>query len=480
LPIRWRLTLFNALAIGVILLLLGAGLFFLLRSALLSGVENDAENRATAAARTVQQHGELEDAEQFALQGVFVIVRDKQGRILEKTADLSSNGSDSTDPVWRQALSSSEAQGGTARLSQGAPDYVYAVPVNPGGSRARVVEAGRSYGEADETIETFGTLLAIGLGVALLLSVAGAYLLARTALRPVDAVVSSAQEIGETDLSARLPVHHRRDEIGRLASTFNELLSRIETAFARREEALVRQRRFAADASHELRTPLTSIRGYARMLEDWGLDNPKASRRAVAAISKESERLKELAESLLALTRGDEGAQLVLARDDLTEVAREAVESVRGAVPEGITVEYEPPDHPIQAAFDREKIRQVITILLDNAVKYTPSDSPSDRSGGRVSVEVDEHDGEVRISVADTGIGIAEDQLPLIFERFHRVDEARSAGGAGLGLSIAKQIADAHGGSVRAESTPGAGSTFILCLPGGNPESADDPPPNDT
>lgn len=472
-PIRWRLTLFNALAIGVILILLGAGLFFLLRSALLSGVESDAENRAMAAARTVQQDGELEDAEQFALQGVFIVVRDEQGRILEQTADLSSGRG--SDQVWRQALASGEAQGGTAQLSDEAPDYVYAVPVNPESSRARVVEAGRSYAAAQETTETFGTLLAVGLGVALLLSVAGAYLLARTALRPVDAVVRSAQEIGESDLSARLPVHHRRDEIGRLASTFNELLARIETAFARREEALVRQRRFAADASHELRTPLTSISGYARMLEDWGLDNPKASRRAVAAISKESERLKELAESLLALTRGDEGAQLSLDRHDLAEVAREAVETVRGAAPEGITVEYEPPGYPVEATFDREKIRQVITILLDNAVKYTPAD----RHGDRITVVVGERDGESGISVGDTGIGIAEDQLPLIFERFHRVDEARSAGGAGLGLSIASQVAEAHGGSVSAESTLGEGSTFTLRLPGGKLETVDEPPGND-
>lgn len=474
-PIRWRLTLFNALAIGVILIILGAGLFFLLRSALLSGVENDAETRAVAAARTVQEDGELEDAEQFALQGVFVIVRDEQGRVLEKTTDLSSGGSGGTDSVWREALSSGEAQGGTAQLSEEAPDYVYAVPVNPENSRARVVEAGRSYGEAEETIETFGTLLAVGLGVALLLSVAGAYLLARTALRPVDAVVSSAQEIGESDLSARLPVHHRRDEIGRLASTFNELLARMETAFARREEALDRQRRFAADASHELRTPLTSISGYARMLEDWGLDNPKASRRAVAAISKESGRLTELAESLLALTRGDEGAQLVRARHDLAEVAREAVETARAGAPSGIAVDYESPSAPVEATFDWEKIRQTITILLDNAVKYTPTDDHE----GRVTVTVGERDGDPEVSVTDTGIGIAQDQLPLIFERFHRVDESRSAGGAGLGLSIAKQVAEAHGGSVSAESTVGEGSTFTLRLPGGKLETLDEPRGND-
>lgn len=464
-PIRWRLTLFNALAIGAILILLGAGLFFVLRSALLSGVESEAENRASAAAHTVERDGELESAEQFALQGVFIIVRDGQGRVLEQTADLGSRGG--SDPVWRQALASGEARGGTAQLSDDAPDYVYAVPVNPEDGDARVVEAGRSYGAAQETTETFGALLAASLGVALVLSVAGAYLLARTALRPVDAVVSSAKEISETDLSARLPVHHRRDEIGRLASTINELLSRIETAFSRREEALVRQRRFAADASHELRTPLTSISGYARMLEDWGLENPKASRRAVAAIRKESDRLRELAESLLALTRGDEGAPLMLARHDLAAVVREAVESARGAASQGLTVEFEPPDTPIEATFDEEKVRQAVTILLDNAIKYTPADPP----GGRVTVTIGERGGEAELAVADTGIGISAEQLPLVFERFHRADEARATGGAGLGLSIASQVAEAHGGTIHAESRLGEGSTFTLRLPRAPEES---------
>lgn len=459
-PIRWRLTLFNALAIGAILLLLGAGLFFVLRSALLSSVENDAESRAVAAARTIEREGELEDAEQFALQGVFVIVRDADGRVIEQTANLSSGGD--SDPVWRQALAAGEARGGTAQLSDEAPDYVYAVPVSPEDGDARVVEAGRSYEAAHETIETFGTLLAIGLGAALLLSVAGAYLLARAALRPVDAVVSSAREISESDLSARLPVHHRRDEIGRLASTFNELLSRMEAAFARREEALARQRRFASDASHELRTPLTSIAGYARMLEDWGLDNPRASRRAVAAIRLESERLRELAESLLALTRGDEGAALSLARHNLAAAAREAVEAARVSAPEGIEIQYDPPAEPVEALFDEQKVQQAATILLDNAVKYTPADQPG---GAKVGVTVSERDGGAELSVTDSGIGIPADQLPLIFERFHRVDESRSAGGAGLGLSIASQIAGAHGGTIEADSRVGKGSTFTLRLP---------------
>jgi two-component system OmpR family sensor kinase len=259
----------------------------------------------------------------------------------------------------------------------------------------------------------------------------------------------------EGDLSRRLPVTYPKDEIGRLTTTINELLARLEAAFARREEALSRQRRFAADASHELRTPLTSIAGYARMLEEWGLRDPRTAREGVAAIRRESERMQGLVEALLALTRGDEGAPLEIETHDLAVVAEEAARTVAG---EKTAVEYLPVKRPVEAPFDRSRIRQVASILLDNAVKYTPE-------GGKVTVTVREENGWAALEVSDTGVGIPEAQLPLVFERFHRADPSRTAGGFGLGLSIARQIAEAHGGRIEVESVPDKGSTFTLLLP---------------
>ena len=195
-PIRWRLTIFNALAIGAILLLLGGAIFFLVRGALLSGVEDTVKNRAISAARTIQSGEPLsqEDVERLTLDGVFVIVRNGQGKIVYDTLNLKRQD-DAQDSVWRRALRTGEPANGTAELSEEAPDYVYAVPVSPPNSPARVVEAGKSYESAQETLETVGTALAAGVGVALLVAIAGAYFLARTALRPVDAVVSAAREI---------------------------------------------------------------------------------------------------------------------------------------------------------------------------------------------------------------------------------------------------------------------------------------------
>ncbi|MGB3680938.1 MAG: HAMP domain-containing sensor histidine kinase [Rubrobacteraceae bacterium] len=473
-PIRWRLTLFNALAIGAILLLLGIGLFFLLRESLLSGVEGTVESRAKVAARELEVNGgpggapevKLEDdaAEQLSLDGVFVVVRDQDGRILYESVNLPADG-EREDGVWREVARSGESASGIAELSRSAPDYVYATPVGREGGPPLVLEAGRSYASLDETLGTIGAALAVGIGVAFLLSLVGAYFLARTALRPVDAVVSAAREMGENDLSRRLPVTNPGDEIGRLATTINSLLNRLETAFGRlgaslkrQEEALARQRRFAADASHELRTPLTSISGYAKMLDAWALEDPEAARKSVKTIRQESDRLRSLAESLLTLARGDEGPSLHVENHDLRDLGAEAVEASRAAAEGKVAIAYAPPAHAIKATFDQEQLRQALSILLDNAVKYTPK-------GGNVTVRAGEAAGRAFLEVSDTGAGIPGDKLPLVFERFYRLDSSRTEAGAGLGLSIARQIAEAHGGTLEVESTVDRGSTFTLLLP---------------
>jgi len=470
LPIRWRLTLFIALVIGAILLLLGFGLFFLNRSALLSGVEDTVRSRATAAARTIEAGEDLdvEDIEQLTLDGAFVIVRDGDGDILTQTINLLPDR-EASDTVWQRALDSGEAASGTAELSRESPDYVYAVPVNPTNSPARVVEAGKSYESTGETIEVFGTVLAAGIGVAFLLSIGGAYFLARAALRPVDAVVSAAREMTGGDLAKRLPVANPKDEIGRLAATINGLLSRVEAAFGRREEALSRQRRFAADASHELRTPLTAISGHAWVLDEWAIEeDPKTAKQSASAIRREARRMRDLVESLLALSRGDEAAPMEVGRHDLAFVAEEAVQTAQASAKGKVSIEYVRPARELGATFDRDRVLQVASILLDNAVKYTPE-------GGSVTVRVVGADGWAALEVSDTGIGIPEDEMPLIFERFHRADTARTEGGAGLGLSIARQVAESHGGRIEARSKPGEGSMFTLLLPRKGPRILENP-----
>lgn len=206
------------------------------------------------------------------------------------------------------------------------------------------------------------------------------------------------------------------------------------------------------------------------MLKGWAFDDPETARESVAAIDRESARMQALVESLLALTRGDEGAPLDVGRHDLAQVAEEAVEAARTAAKGKVSVEYAGGGRRVEATFDRDRVRQVASILLDNAVKYTPE-------GGNVAVRVEEEEGRVVLEVSDTGIGMAEDQVPLVFERFHRADPSRKEGGAGLGLSIARQIAESHGGEIRVSSRVGEGSTFKILLPRNEMQVPDGPSP---
>jgi len=463
LPIRWRLTLFIALVIGVILLVLAFALYFLSRDALLDNIKETVQSRAVAVAQLIKNgevsalsSDEVEDADPQLLEdGVALIVRDESGDALLKY-NLPDRGKAHDGPVWRKAVRSEDPAFGFVRLAADNPYYVYAVPVDPPNGPALVVETGKTYEWGEDALEVFLAVMVVGFGVAFLLSIGGAYLLAGAALKPVNAVTRAAREMGEGDLSKRLPVANPKDELGRLVITINALLSRLEAAFVRREEALERQRRFAADASHELRTPLTAINGHAGMLDEWALEeDPRRAKRSVGVIRREAGRMLSLVESLLALTRGDEGAGLKVGRHDLANVAEEAAQATRDANNGKVSIECVDPKGEVEATFDRDRALQAASILLDNAVRYTPE-------GGNVTVSVREEGDRVALEVSDTGVGIPEDQLPLIFERFYRADPSRSEGGAGLGLSIARQIAESHGGQIQAKSTPGIGSTFTL------------------
>jgi two-component system, OmpR family, sensor kinase len=475
--------------IGVILLILAGSFVSLWYEQRVDQVDNTNRIQAEEAAKAIEDGEDLLGVDKNELTRatadgtVVIVIRDAQGKVLGQRPKPSEKIDFSTkevrDPVWKEAFKEGEPERGTVERSAGGADYrVYVLPVLPRvgtgrgelssatlTSTARVVEAGKPYPSFWGILEEFAPVLAtVGL-LGLVLLAGGAYILTQAALSPVEAVVKAAGEMSEGDLSRRLPVANPKDEIGRLTTTINALLARLEVAFTRLEETLSRQRRFAADASHELRTPLTAISGHARMLAQWALDGDiETAHRSVDTIRREAGKMRGLVESLLTLTRGDEGAPMEVARYDLGAVGKEATETARAAADGKVSVDFVPIEHEITATFDRERVLQVASILLDNAVKYTPE-------GGSVTVSVGEEDGSVALTVSDTGIGISEDQLPLIFERFYRADPSRSEDGAGLGLSIARQIAESHGGQIRAQSTPGTGSTFTLLLPRGGPGS---------
>ena len=454
--IRWRLTLFNALVILAIGALLLGLMFIVTIRAVTANVRETVQARSVEAVRMLES-GTLPTPEQRAQLGAddtYVVIRDINGQIISEAgspvAGMGSFDTAERDAIWRDVLAGNQAVTIDEHELR-----VHAVPVTAAQSPARVIEVWKSYDTTAESLIPFVSITTIVIPLSLLLAVTGAYILARSALAPVDAIVRSARNISEVDLSQRLPVSRPNDELGRLASTFNDLLADLEVAFREREESLERQRQFTADASHELRTPLTSIRGYARMLREWALNDPETARESVDAIERESQRMHELVERLLLMAREDEDLLLDSAPTDMRDIASAAVAARRVAAT-GITIDYQADAEPVIADIDAARIRQVLDILLDNAVKFTPE-------GGTVRVGVRFEDG-VELFVSDDGPGIPHEHLPHIFERFYKADNARSDGSAGLGLAIARQIVERHGGTIGVSSDAN-GSTFVVRLP---------------
>ena len=295
--------------------------------------------------------------------------------------------------------------------------------------------------------------LMIGLPVALSLAGMGGYFLAKHALGPIERMARRANEINADRLNARLDVENPNDELGHLASAFNETLTRLERAF----EQL---RRFTADASHELRTPLTAIHSVGEVGLR-GEPNAKRYREVIESMLEETGRLTRLVESLLTISRADSGQiQLVRAPIVVLPFVREVgafVEVLADEKNQRLSIDG---DENSKVQVDRAILRQILINLLDNAIKYTPI-------GGQIHVRVSTADRMISVEVEDNGPGIAATHRDRVFERFYRVDEGRSRenGGAGLGLAIAKWGAEAHGGRLELICPSHPGCRFRLMLP---------------
>lgn len=294
-----------------------------------------------------------------------------------------------------------------------------------------------------------------GVPLVLLLASAGGYFLARKSLSQIASMNEQTQRITAERLSLRLDVTNPRDELGRLATTINELLTRLETSFKE-------QQRFIADASHELRTPLAVLRGETEVAlgKKRTVDEYQDS---LSLIKDEAERLSRIVEDLFILARQPVDGPRTLAQEEisLNEVVKECVRAARVlAVRKGVRLKTEYDSAAIVLSGDDELIKRMMLNLLDNAVKYTPQ-------GGEISVALARQNGSALIVVRDTGIGIPQGDQLHIFDRFYRVDKARSRalGGAGLGLSIVSWIVAAHGGKIDVDSTAGRGSKFTVELP---------------
>lgn len=454
--VRLRLTLWYVLLLAVILAAFSAGIYLILRHNLYDNLDDSIRNRANTFLDVVSYPdgrptlvGHVSSDDPNAGDS-FVRVFDPSGRV---TFDTSAAAGDVAidSPAAERALRG-ETFVRTVTVGD-EPMRVVTLPIRRGDSISGALEVAQSQGDLTDTLNALLLILAVAYPVTLVVASIGGVFLAGKALSPIDSLTRLARRISAEDLSQRLNLRLPDDEVGRLARTFDEMIARLDSAFWR-------QRQFTADASHELRTPLTAIKGQVEVALG-KRRNPADYREVLQTVNEEVDRLIRMVGSLLTLAKADAG-QIPIASEqvNLGDLATAAVEQLRPiAERRPLELNVEPGSSVILMA-DEDLLLQLLLNLLDNAIKYTPS-------GGAVSVGWTSDGGHVELRVRDTGIGITPEHLPHIFDRFYRVDRARSreAGGAGLGLSICRWIAEAHGGSISIESVSGGGSTFTVRLP---------------
>ena len=322
------------------------------------------------------------------------------------------------------------------------------------------VAIAQSLNDVDRTLSRLQWLFfVIGFVIVGLIALASRTVI-KVGLKPLSDVEDTAARIAAGDLSARLPEAKPGTEVGRLTTSLNTMLARIEESFAIRKTSEDKLRRFVADASHELRTPLTAIRGFAELHRQGAVSGEEDTKQLLARIEGESIRMGSLVEDLLLLARLDQAREMEHLPVDIAKVTRDAVASAEVAGPE----------HPISligdvdelyTLGDQHRIHQVVANLLANARTHTPVGTP-------ITVSIAQSSDGVRIAVADAGPGLSEEDQGRIFERFYRADSSRvrnDGEGSGLGLSIVDAVMKAHGGSVSVDSELGKGSTFTLFFP---------------
>jgi heavy metal sensor kinase len=457
LSIRWRLALWHTLALAVVLTGFAAVVYGLVAHALYEQADRNLLSGLRQLEQSERAPGDPDErirhwlAELEEHQNLLGVVYGPDGAVRAKTAELPQAA---VPP--RPAVAAAERRLENATLPVLGRQRVLEASLRPGGRQFDVVLLA-SLADVDRELGQLLAALMATVPLALLLSLGLGYGLARRSLAPMERLRSLTEEITADRLDRRLPVANPGDELGRLAQTINAVVGRLERSFAE-------VRRFTADASHELRTPLTAIRTEAEVALGNSLSTDE-HRQLLGSILEECDRLTRMTDQLLALAREDAGgARHAFGRLDLAALLGRVAETLRPlAQGKGVRLHAEA-NGPVPVRGDETRLRQVFYNLLDNAIKYTPEE-------GEVELTLTDQGGSARITVRDTGVGIPPEHLPHVFDRFYRVDRARSRaeGGTGLGLSIAQSIVASHGGTIALASTPGQGTTCTVVLPSDPP-----------
>lgn len=460
LPIRLRLTLWYSAVLLAILAAVGAFVVARLNVSLVRSVDESLAARAQVIGQGIAQGGAGEFATSadhpalpsVAMKNVVAQLIDRTGRVLDAAGEDVPERSLLTRADIERALRAPLRETVRGPAKGNGRFRVLAARLSARGLSNDVLVVGSESEDIQRTISGVILLLLLAAPVALALAAGGGWVLARAALRPVDVMTRTAASIDAASPHHAIPVPETSDELSRLARTLNEMLDRLHGA-------LEEERRFSADASHELRTPL----GIMSAEIDVALRSvapADGTRPTLESVREEVSRLSRIVENLFLLARIDESDSVVNRQQvDLLGLAREASSRFERAASErdiGLHID----GGSVTVVGDPDSLSQSVANLVDNAIKYT-------EPKGTVHVRVERIGAEAVITVMDTGIGIPPNDLAHIFDRFYRVDRARSrrTGGAGLGLAIVRRFVEAHGGSVEATSEPGHGTSVVMRLP---------------
>lgn len=481
--IRTRLTLWYVGLLAVLLIVFGVALYTTVYITSYQEVDRSLQQRATdiqaslATVITLQDDFAsilrggalmLPNADVFSNGDIYVQLRSVDGRSFSRSENLGNQYL--VIPPDQHA----RAKNGDAVLSDFTVNKTrlraYVAPIMlKSGEVIGYIELAQSLRQVDNTLRDLATLIIVSIAAGLVVAAVGGWFIAGNILDPINRVTVTAQKIARArDLGRRIEVPETVDEVGRLAMTFNEMLARIEDLFRA-------QQRFVADVSHELRSPLTAVRGNLDLLKRGAANDMEERAQMIDAMDSETARMSRLVSDLLLLARQDSGVPIAKQPIELDTLLLEVYRQAQ-VTAKGVNLVLGAEDQAIIVG-DRDRLKQVLLNLVDNAVKYTPQ-------GGKVTLSLTKDEAWVKVMVQDTGIGIASENIPNLFDRFYRVDKARSrdAGGTGLGLAIAKSVVDAHNGKITVESQVGRGSIFTVWLPLAEPKTVIDsslvqPPP---
>ena len=461
--IRSRLTAWYILLLGIILILFSVFLNYFLSKRLYESVDNSLTVSATVVATSAVMkfnRSPLPGLDQFFEQFMgagnlnkFYRIYDGSGNVGSRSNNIDASKFPLSQEAYADALSGTNSYE-TFLVDGKHPIRVITMPILREKKLVNLVQVGTSLEAVKETLRNLRIFLFTAVPSVLVFATLFARFLARRALKPISKIIKTARDIGQgQELSQRIPVFKVQDELGQLALTFNEMMDRLENSFAQ-------MRQFSSDASHELRTPLTVLQGQNELVLS-KLRDPKEYQEVIISNLEEIKYMSKVLEDLFVLSRSDENQVLLnYKRMDLRDLVEEVCRHAE--------ILAEEKDISIVIAFleqvkingDEVRLRQMVWNILHNGIKYT-------QPGGELKVSLLEESGFALLSIQDTGIGIPEKDLPFIFDRFYRVDKARSKdeGGSGLGLSICRHIAEAHKGKIKVESKPGLGTRFKIYIP---------------